>query len=147
MSESGVNDLLDAVTRLPPRALSEFEERLAHWKLESTSDAALIRATKKRLPAADAARLRALIEQSEAGQLSATDVQRYRELARQGEVLSAQRVQALGELVRRWGQPVEAVMQRVGWDAAQHGAYADFTRAAAANPGARRRAVRVLPVS
>jgi hypothetical protein len=122
MSESGLNDLLDAVTRLPPRALSEFEERLARWKLESTSDAALIRATKKQLPAAAAARLRALIEQSEAGQLSAADAQRYRELARQGELLSGQRVQALGELVRRWGQPVEAVMQRVGWDAAQHGA-------------------------
>jgi hypothetical protein len=35
-------------------------------------------------------------------------------------LLSA-RVRALGELVRRWGQPVEAVMQRVGWDAEQHG--------------------------
>lgn len=122
MSESGVNDLLDAVTRLPPQQFGEFEERLARWKLESTSDAALIRATKKRLPAADAARLRALIARSEAGRLSPADARRYRELAREGETLTAERVAALGELVRRWGQPVETVMQRVGWDAQQHGA-------------------------
>jgi hypothetical protein len=78
MSESGVNDLLDAVTRLPPRALNEFEERLARWKLDSTSDAALIRATKRRLPAADGARLRTLIERSEAGRLSSEDAEQSR---------------------------------------------------------------------
>lgn len=113
---SAVNSLLDAVKQLPPRELNEFEDRLAKWKLDAASDAQLVRRTRQALPASDERRLRRFIPKSEAGELSGPERAEYRELARHAEQLNVERVKALAELARRWGKPLDVVMQEVAWD-------------------------------
>ncbi len=73
MSHSSVDTLLDAVSRLPPDELDDFAFRFADWQHESADERLLIQAARRRLKAAEDARLRALIAESEQGCLTAPE--------------------------------------------------------------------------
>ena len=122
MSHSSVDTLLDAVSRLPPDELDDFAFRFADWQHESADERLLIHAARRRLKAAEDARLRALIAKSEQGCLTAREQAEYRELAQRAERVNVHRIQALVELARRRSQPLQAVMQEIGGEGDVHGA-------------------------
>ena len=92
------------------------------WQQDAADDRLLIQAARRRLSATDDARLRALIAKSEQGRLTDQEQADYRELAQRAERLNVHRVQALAELARRRGQPLQAVMKEIGWEGDVHGA-------------------------
>jgi hypothetical protein len=122
MSHSSVDNLLDAVSRLAPDELDDFAFRFADWQQDAADDRMLIHAARRRLSTTDDARLRTLIQKSEQGRLNDREQAEYRELAQRAERLNVHRVQALAELARRRGQPMQAVMQEIGWEGDVHGA-------------------------
>jgi len=122
MSQASIDRLLKAVEKLSSRERDEFEHRLAQRRFASVTDEQLVRTIQRGLDVAELARLRALISRSEAGRLSVSEQQEYRELAQHSERINAERVAALAELVRRWGEPMHVVMKKVGWHARRHGA-------------------------
>lgn len=122
MSHSSVDTLLDAVSQLPPDELDDFAFRFADWQQEAADDRLLIQAARRRLKAADDARLRALIAKSEQGCLTAQEQAEYRDLAQRAERVNVHRVQALAELARRRGQSLQTVMKEIGWEGDVHGA-------------------------
>jgi len=122
MSQSTVDSLLQGVQSLPPGDLDLFEDRLADWKKTVLTDEQLIETTRRSLEPEDDARLRSLVEKSEAGELTKPDRQVYLQLATLAEQVSVERVRALAELVRRWHKPMTAVMEQIGWDGNRHGA-------------------------
>lgn len=95
-------------------------------------EATLIRATKKRLPAADERRLKWLIAKSERGTLTPKELEEYRSLVQQAEQLNVKRVEALAELVRRRGKPARVIMQEIGWKSGEESASSHPARRAAA---------------
>ena len=108
-----VEQLLQAVEQLSPAEQREFERRLVARQGANGStgpnDAALIRAACARLPAAADRRLRRLVARSERGRLTAKELADYKSLAQEAQRLDAARAEALAELARRRGQPVQAV--------------------------------------
>ncbi len=119
------DELMAAVQRLSPAQLSEFTRRFAEWHeqngREGQEEAALIAATKARLPPADERRLKRLTAKSERGTLTSKELQAYHALAQQAERVNATRVEALAELVRRRGRPVRQVMEEIGWKGGEDG--------------------------
>lgn len=119
-SDPRVDDLLAAVQRLPPEKLRQFARRFAEWQEHNggrtSHEAALVRATRMRLPPADGRRLKQLIDKSERGTLSAEELPEYQSLAQRAEEVDVARAQALAELVRLRGKPARVVMQEVGWE-------------------------------
>jgi hypothetical protein len=77
---------------------------------------------RRRSSTTDDARLRTLIQKSEQGRLNERERAEYRELAQRAERLTVHRVQALAELARRRGPPMQAVMEEIGWEGDLHGA-------------------------
>ncbi len=124
-AQSTVECLFQMVKQLPPAELGEFTQRFVEWQeqnsMQMKEEAALIRATQARLPAADERRLKRLIAKSERGTLTPKELEGYRSLAQQAEQLNVTRVEALAELVRRWGKPVRVIMQEIGWESGADG--------------------------
>ncbi|MBI1928562.1 hypothetical protein HYR99_30510 [Candidatus Poribacteria bacterium] len=124
-AQSTVEHLLQMVKQLPPAELGEFTQRFVEWQdqngMQMKEEAALIQATQVRLPAADERRLKRLIAKSERGTLTPKELEGYRALAQQAEQLNVTRVEALAELVRRWGKPVRVIMQEIGWESGADG--------------------------
>ncbi|MDQ3812780.1 MAG: hypothetical protein M3347_02380 [Armatimonadota bacterium] len=118
-TQLSVNDLLAAVKQLSPAERGEFARQFAEWQSQNGSqkdeEAALIEATKMRLPASEERRFRRLISKSERGTLTAKDLEEYHVLAQKAEKLNVVRVEALAELVRRRGKPARVVMKEIGW--------------------------------
>jgi hypothetical protein len=117
-----VDTLLNAVSQLAPDEFDDFAFRFADWQQDAADERLLIHAARRRLSAADDARLRALIAKSEQGGLTDQEQAEYRELAQRAERVNVHRVQALAELARRRGQPLPAVMKEIGWEGDVHGA-------------------------
>ena len=121
-----VDHLMAAIKQLSPAELSEFTRQFADWRerngKQADDEAALIKATKAHLPAADGRRLKRLMAKSERGTLTAKELDEYRALAQQAERLNVTRVEALAELVRRRGKPVRVVMEEIGWEGGEDGA-------------------------
>jgi hypothetical protein len=88
-------------------------------QLETKEEAVLIKVTKERLPAPDEKRLKQLCQKSERGTLTETDLEEYRGLAQQAEVLDFRRTKALAELVKLKGKSVYAVMKEIGWEGSE----------------------------
>lgn len=121
-----VEHLMAAVKQFSPDEFREFKQRLAAWEAQQTTpqhheEAALIRATQRRLPVADQQRLKRLIAKSERGTLTPKEVDAYRTLAQHVEQLNVTRTAALAALVQRRGQPVQAVMQDIAWEHSENG--------------------------
>ena len=121
-----VEHLLAAVKQFSPDEFREFKQRLAVWEAQQTTqqqgeETALIRATHMRLPAADQQRLKRLIAKSERGTLTPKELDAYRTLAQRVEQLNVTRTAALVALVQHRGQPVQAVMQDIGWERGENG--------------------------
>ncbi|MCI0359869.1 MAG: hypothetical protein L0211_15435 [Planctomycetaceae bacterium] len=121
MAKATVESLLEAVQSLPPRDVERFEDRFGEWRRGTATDQHLITVVHRGLRAVDDARLRKLITRSEEGTLSEGEWEEYRSLARKAEQLNLERVRALAELSRRWAQPVEAVMEKIGWKSRANG--------------------------
>ncbi len=73
----------------------------------------LVRTARARLPAAAERRLRRLIAKSERGQLTPKELAGYQSLAEQAQRIDAARAEALAELARLRGQPVQAVQANI----------------------------------
>jgi hypothetical protein len=121
-----VKHLMAAVKQLSPADLHEFTQQFTAWQKRNSKQAdeetALIQLTKARLPAAEARRLKQLIAKSERGTLTPKELDEYRALAQRAEQLNVMRVEALAELVRQQGQPVNVVMEAIGWESGEDGA-------------------------
>jgi len=109
-----VEQLLVAVELLSPAEQREFRRRLASREPANGSagpdDAMLVRVAQARLPAASERRLRRLIARSEGGRLTTNELAEYQALAQEAQRLDAARAEALAELARRRGQPLQAVI-------------------------------------
>ena len=114
-----VEHLIAAVKQLSPAELHAFTKWFGAWQQQNGSredeDAALVQATKVRLPIADVERLKRLIAKSEGGTLTPKELDTYRTLAQRAEQLNVRRVEALAELVRRRGQAARVTMEEIGW--------------------------------
>jgi hypothetical protein len=121
-----VEHLKTAVKQLSLDELHTFTEWLVTWQQQHSvpqdEDAALVQATKTRLPAADEQRLKRLIAKSERGTLTPKELGTYRTLAQQAEQLNVTRMEALAALVRRQGKPVRVIMEEIGWESGEDGA-------------------------
>lgn len=126
-----VKHLMAAVKQLSPAELHEFTQQFTAWQKRNSKhtddkqtgeETALIQVTKTRLPAAEARRLKQLMAKSERGTLAPKDLDEYRALAQRAEQLNVMRVDALAELVRQQGQPVNVVMEAIGWESGEDGA-------------------------
>ena len=109
-----VEQLLEAVEHLSPAEQREFQRRLTARQAEKDGgsgpgEATLVRAAQSRLPAAAERRLRRLIARSERGRLTAKELADYQSLAQEAQRIDAARAEALAELARRRGHPVQAV--------------------------------------
>ena len=118
-----VEDLLAAVKQLPPDKLNEFAGQFIEWCGERApgTEIALIQATRRQLPPRDQRRLRALSSKSETDALSPRELQEYQRLAQRAQEIDVDRVRALAELARRWGKPVDRVIEEIGWVSANDG--------------------------
>jgi hypothetical protein len=125
-AQSTIEHLMAAVKQFSSAELREFKRQFAEWQqkngTQEDEDAALIQATKARLPATDERRLKRLIAKSERGTLTPKEVEQYRALAQHAERLTVKRVEALTELAQRWGKPVDVVMKEIGWESGEGGA-------------------------
>ena len=113
-----VEQLLDAVDHLSPAQKREFQRRLAEREAwnggPGLDEGALVRAAQSRLPAAAERRLKRLVAKSECGRLTPKELADYRDLAQEAQRIDAARAEALAELARRRGQPVQAVKTAIG---------------------------------
>lgn len=96
-----VQELVEAVERLVPADLAEFRRRLAA-RLGTNGDpmadeVRLTHAAKARLPAAAERRLKRLIDKSERGELTPTELADYQTLAQRAQRIDAARLEALAE--------------------------------------------------
>jgi hypothetical protein len=120
-----VEHLMAAVKQFSPDELHEFKRQFAAWQgqngEQTVDEARLIQATKMRMPAAEARRLKRLIAKSERGTLTPKELDAYRALAQQAEKLNVARMEALAEIVQRRGQPAHVVMDHIGWECSADG--------------------------
>jgi len=119
-----VKHLMAAVKQLLPAELHEFTRQFIAWQkrhsqttddMKADAETALIQRTKEHLPATDTRRLKQLMAKSERGTLTPQELDEYHALAQRAEQLNVTRVEALAELVRRQGQPVNSGGKRM-WD-------------------------------
>src|SRR5204863_8982568 len=86
---SSVEQLLNAVERLSPAELGEFQRRLAARRMgngePARDEAVLLQASKARLPAPAQRRLKKLIAKSERGSLTPKELADYQGLAQQAQ--------------------------------------------------------------
>ena len=120
-----LEQLLEAVDRLSPAQMQEFERRMAARRSDQRTDrsdeAPLVRAAKARLtPAADR-RLKTLIARSERGRLTREELAEYQALAQEAQQLDVERVEALAKLARSRGKSLGAVKAEIGRDGGADG--------------------------
>lgn len=120
-----LEQLLEAVDRLSPAQMREFERRMAArrsaQRKDRSDEAPLVRAAKARLtPAADR-RLKTLIARSEGGRLTREELAEYQALAQEVQQLDAERVEALAKLARSRGKSLGAVKAEIGRDGGADG--------------------------
>ncbi len=117
-SSLSVEQLLQAVDQLSPAQRCEFQRRLASRQEQATDqdpdDAALVQAAKARLPVAAERRLKRLIARSEQGKLTPKELADYQALAQEAQRIDVTRAEALAELARRRGKPVQEVQAELG---------------------------------
>jgi hypothetical protein len=117
-SPLSLQQLLDAVDRLPPGQLRELELHLAARRRkdveEGPDEASLIRPATARMPASTERRLKTLIVRSERGVLTRSELAEYQALAQEAQNLDAERAEALADLARRRGNSVRAVKAEIG---------------------------------
>ena len=120
-----LEQLLEAVDRLSPAQLQEFERRMAarrsDQKKDRTDEAPLVRAAKARLTPAANRRLKTLIARSERGRLTREELAEYQALAQEVQQLDAARVEALAKLARSRGKSLGAVKAEIGRDGSADG--------------------------
>ena len=120
-----LEQLLEAVGRLSPAQMREFERRMAARRFDQRKDrsdeAPLVRAAKARLAPAAGRRLKTLIARSERGKLTREELAEYQALAQQVQQLDAERVEALGKLARSRGKSLAAVKAEIGHDGGADG--------------------------
>jgi hypothetical protein len=108
-----LEQLLEAVDRLSPAKMREFERRMAARRSdrrnEGSDEATLARVASARLPAAAERRLKRLIARSERGSLTRDELTEYKALAQEVQRLDAARAEALAKLAGRRGRSVRAV--------------------------------------
>ena len=113
-----LDELLEAVNRLPPAQKREFERRMAARRSDSgqklPDESNLVRAAKVRLSAADDRRLKRLISRSERGLLTRDELAEYQTLAQKVQRLDAARVEALAKLARHRGTSLRTVKGEIG---------------------------------
>lgn len=116
MLAANVEDLLEAVKQLPPDQLAQFTVHFAQWH-ESAGpfEPLLIQQSQQSLPAQDQKRLAKLTVKSERRQLTEVELSEYRELAQRAERINATRIRALAELAQLRHQPIQTVMDEMGW--------------------------------
>ena len=119
-----LEQLLEAVARLSPAKMREFERRKAERRSDQGNDgpdeATLVRAARARLTAAAERRLKRLIGRSERGRLTRDELAEYQALAQEVQRLDAARAEATAELARRRGKSVRAVKAE-NWFPRRHG--------------------------
>jgi len=124
-AEGTAEGLLAAVKRLPPDQVRKLAQQFVEWHERNgkpdQEEAALIEATRARLPAADDRRLRRLGRKTERETLTPKELADYQALAQRAEEIDVVRAQALAELVRRRGKPVRVVMEEIGWKSGSDG--------------------------
>jgi hypothetical protein len=112
-----LEQLLEAVDRLSPAKMREFERRMAARRADQKdggrSEATLIQVAGVSLPAATERRLKRLIARSERGILTRDELAEYQSLAQEAQRLDAVRAEALAELARRRGKSVRAVKAEI----------------------------------
>jgi hypothetical protein len=105
--------LLEAIDRLSPAEQRELYRRLAARQpqngIHGSDEAELVQATQARLSPEAERRLRKLIARSESGRLTSKELADYQALAQEAQRIDAVRAEALAELARRRGQPVQAI--------------------------------------
>ncbi len=122
MANADVDSLLNAVMQLPTTQLQDFTVRFERWRREEQlSDDELIQATKQHLEDGEEQQLRDLIKKSESNSLTEEEWTQHRSLGQRAEQLNVSRIQALAELARQRGQPIQTIMEEVGWEP-RHGA-------------------------
>ena len=113
-----LEQLLEAVDRLSPAQMREFERRMAARRSDQRKDrsdeAPLVRAAKARLPPAADRRLKTLIARSERGRLTREELAEYQALAQEVQQLDAARVEALAKLARSRGKSLKSVKAEIG---------------------------------
>lgn len=123
-----LEQLLAAIEQLAPEDQLELARRLKQRRGKSLNgmaqkansqaaadEAQLIKQTKADLPQSDRRRLKKLAAKSERETLTAAELAEYRGLAQRASQIDVLRAEALAELIKRRGQPVQAVMKEIGW--------------------------------
>jgi hypothetical protein len=120
-----LEQILEAVERLSPAKMREFERRMAARRSgprnDRSDEAALVRAACVRLTAAAERRLKRLIARSERGTLTRNELAEYQSLAQEVQRLDAARAEALAELARRRKKSVQAVKAEIGYEGVKDG--------------------------
>jgi hypothetical protein len=120
-----LEQLLEAVDRLSPAKMREFERRMAARRSargnEGPDETTLIRTARARLPAPAERRLKRLVARSEAGRLTSGELAEYKDLAQKVQQLDAMRARALVELARRQRKSVRAVKAEIGCEGGSDG--------------------------
>jgi hypothetical protein len=123
---STADELLEAVKRLPPAELHEFQHQFTAWSGQKNGrngasspeqdEAALLSAIQENstLSPADQRRFNRLRRKRQTGKLTAQEERRLQELWRCVEQMNAARLEALAELARRRGSDVKTLMQQLG---------------------------------
>lgn len=141
-AERTVPELMTTVMQLTPVELREFKRRFTEWQLQNHEQIAdeteLVDACKSRLSPADERQLKKLVRRSERGTLRSAELQDYQRLVRRAEHVDATRLAALTELARRWGKPVRAVMETIGWEGSEDETQGGPARPAKARARSRR---------
>jgi hypothetical protein len=121
-----LEQLLEAIDRLPPAQRRELERRLAGRRVddgnEESDEATLVRAARVRLPAAAERRLKSLIARSERGLLTPEELAEYQALAQEVQRLDAARAEALAELGRRRGKSARSAKGGIRGEGGRDGA-------------------------
>ncbi len=120
-----LEQLLDAVDRLSPAKMREFERRLAARRSDQGSkapdQAILVPVAGVGLPAAAERRLKRLIARSERQRLTPDELAEYQALAQDVQRLDAARAEALAELARRRPNSVRTRKAEIGFDGGTDG--------------------------
>jgi hypothetical protein len=112
-----VDDLLAAVKQLPPAELREFQRQFAAWSGQYDVDEGALLVTilaNSALRASEQRCFNRLRRKRQAGTLTESEERQLQALWRQVEQMNAARLEAFGELARRRGTDVRALMRQLG---------------------------------
>ena len=119
-TELTVDELAAAAKRLSPAELREFTQRLAEWQersggqLESEADLLKRIAENSQLSAAEQRRFNRLRRKRQSELLTEAELTELQAIWQHVEQMNAARLQALAELARLRGTPVQELMRDLG---------------------------------